>query len=47
MCPFGTMVEAWRALELTAEERERQGRVHARGAYVWPEGDPGVALDKW
>lgn len=37
MGPFKSAVEAWQALVLSTEEQTKQKRIHAKGAYVWPE----------
>lgn len=37
MGPFTSEVEAWKALKLRTEAAFIAGRVHAVGAYVWPE----------
>ena len=45
MGPFRSEAAAWRALELSPEDRERQRSWHARGARVWPEDGKGLEID--
>lgn len=35
--PFESQVEAWASMRLAATPGKRSRRIHAPGAYVWPE----------